>query len=343
MKKNKKLSFIISIVVSVVLLYWLLSSIEEGSILELFQNLFWPAFFSYLACMLIGFIFRSLRYCLLIGEGKVSLRDMFLVVMVRQVFVDLLPMKIGELSYVVLLKKRFNIPVETGMSSMMAVFLFDSICLFPPLFLSLVIVGKSSFAMFGGQFFFLTLLILAFLILIMWKLDRVFTQIHVWLDRILMKMGTKGPSWVKPLILKCEKIADELAEMKQRKIYLKTFIYSMIIRIFKYLAIYSLTFGLLRYKAISLSELSIFKIIIGLASAEFTSFLPIQGLAGFGTWEAAWALTFQWMGFSSDLAILSGFGTHLATQVTEYIIGAICLILLWLPWRKKLLAKNVSS
>ena len=176
-KKNNLYSFIVSILISVILLSWLLSHVEKGSLIELFQNIFWPAFLGYLVFMAIGFTFRALRYCWLIGVGKVRLRDMFLVVMVRQVFVDLLPMKIGELSYVVLLSKRFKIPVEVGFSSMMAVFLFDSICLFPVLLVSLMVTGKTGIELFPAQFFVLTSILVAILVWILWKLDSIFGKV----------------------------------------------------------------------------------------------------------------------------------------------------------------------
>jgi len=333
-KQNKIFSFILSIVVSVLLIVWLLSMVEEGTLLDLFRNFYWPAFYFYLLFFLIGFSLRALRYCWLIGPGKVSFKDMLLVTMVRQVFVDLLPMKLGELSYVVLLKKRFQVPVETGFSSMMAVFLFDCISLFPVLLLSLSVVGKTGMEVVSGSFIALTIGMLLLLCLILWKLDLIFGKIAAWLDRYLKKRVLKNPHWLSKVLLKCEKIAEELAHLKARRVYLKTFLISFGIRICKYLSIYSVLIALIQYKGIGVDDMNIFKVVIGLAGAELSSFLPVQGLAGFGTWEAAWALTFQWIGFDRDLAVLTGLGIHLTTQVTEYIVGAFCLVLLWLPWRK---------
>lgn len=333
-KQNKTFSFILSVVVSVLLIAWLLSMVEEGTLADLFRHFYWPAFYGYLLFFLIGFSLRALRYCWLIGEEKVSFKGMFLVTMVRQVFVDLLPMKLGELSYVVLLKKRFNVAVETGFSSMMAVFLFDCISLFPVLLLSLSVTGKTGIDVVSEWFVVLNIVMLFLLAVILWKLDFIFGRIAAWLDRFLKKRVLKNPHWLSKVLLKCEKIAEELAHLKERRVYLKTFVASFGIRICKYLSIYSVLMALIQYKGIGLADINIFKVIVGLAGAEFSSFLPVQGLAGFGTWEAAWALTVQWMGFDRDLAVLSGLGIHLTTQVTEYIVGALCLVLLWLPWRR---------
>jgi len=75
---------------------------------------------------------------------------------------------------------------------------------------------------------------------------------------------------------------------------------------------------------------------LGLSGAELTSALPIKGLAGFGTWESAWALTFRLMDFDPRLAVISGIGVHLITNVFEYSLGlGSILILAWPYLRKK--------
>jgi hypothetical protein len=89
--------------------------------------------------------------------------------------------------------------------------------------------------------------------------------------------------------------------------------------------------------------MSIWKTILGITGAELTSVLPVKGIAGFGTWESAWALTFQLMKFQPDIAIISGIGVHLITNIFEYSLGIISILILLLPFlRKKELKKNNS-
>lgn len=328
MNVKKVFSFVFSIILAVGLLWGLFSFIEKESFFSLLRDLSWPFFAGYLLFSICGFLLRSVRCQWIIGKGKLTLFQMYQVLMVRQIFLDLLPMKVGELSYVILLKKRFQIPVEVGMSSMIVIFLFDSISLFPILFLSLLAVGMEK-AFLGPSFIWLSLGILVFLVFILWGLPNL-VQMSVsflrWFER---KFFNSNKKWFVVVLEKGEKISSELNLLKARKIYLKTFWITFGIRFFKYLSIYSLLLALLASKGVGLESVGFLKMIIALTGSEVTTFLPIQGLGGFGTWEAGWVGAFVWLGLSYDLAVLSGFGTHLLTQITEYIVGGICLLLLW--------------
>lgn len=332
--KNKIISFVLSIILTIALIWGLFHFIEDKSIFSFFSKLYWPSFFLGIICLLGGFSLRTLRSYWFVGKENIRYHEMFLVVMVRQIFIDLLPMKMGELSYVLLLKKRFSIPVEIGMSSMMVTFLFDCISLFPVLFLSLVMVKGVGAEGVEGSFLWLSSILLILLVLVLWKLEALFHYFSVGFESVLKRSFLKKYQLVEKLSAKCHKITDELKLLKQRQIYLKTFFLTFGIRTFKYLSVYFVLFSLLKAQGFSLSELSFYFVVIALACSELTSFLPVQGLAGFGTWEAAWAGAFVWMGIGYDLAVLSGFGTHLLIQVTEYIFGGICLLLLYLPKKR---------
>ncbi len=332
MKKNI-LTLLVSFVVAAIFLSGLFSFVKKDSFIDLLQHFYWPPFFGYLLFSFLGYWLRSLRCCWLIGEDKLSLLQMYQVVMVRQVFVDLLPMKMGEFSYVLLLKKRFNIPVELGMSSMVVVFLFDCMSLFPVLLLALLVVGSGSH-FYNHSLLWISCLILSLLLVAIWKLDKMVKGFVVSLEKIRHKWFQKKHHWVDGMLEKGHKISDELVYLKDRKIYLKTFGVTFLIRSFKYLAMYCLLLDLLWYQGLGIHLLNFLQMIIALASSEITTFLPIQGIGGFGTWEAAWAGAFVLMGFSYDMAVLSGLGIHLLAQITEYIIGGACLITLWAPWKK---------
>jgi uncharacterized membrane protein YbhN (UPF0104 family) len=73
-------------------------------------------------------------------------------------------------------------------------------------------------------------------------------------------------------------------------------------------------------------------VFLGAVAAELAAALPIHGFAGFGTFEAAWAVSFVQLGFSQEHAIISGILAHSMSQVFEYSMGAIAL--LWLTRRR---------
>ena len=63
-----------------------------------------------------------------------------------------------------------------------------------------------------------------------------------------------------------------------------------------------------------------------MVSAELAAALPISGLGGFGTFEAAWALSFSQLGFSTEHAVLSGILAHAVSQMVEYVFGLAALV-----------------
>ena len=75
----------------------------------------------------------------------------------------------------------------------------------------------------------------------------------------------------------------------------------------------------------------IFRIFLGVVGAELAAALPIHGIAGFGTFEAAWALSFSQLGFSTEHAIMSGILAHAVSQLVEYSLGSGALLYVMRP------------
>jgi hypothetical protein len=66
-----------------------------------------------------------------------------------------------------------------------------------------------------------------------------------------------------------------------------------------------------------------------------STFLPFQGLAGFGTWEAAFALVAGRLGLTLENPFLTALVIHLTTQVWEYGLGVGALWMLSIRIRKR--------
>ena len=80
---------------------------------------------------------------------------------------------------------------------------------------------------------------------------------------------------------------------------------------------------------------------LGLADAAFgsslavlTNLLPINSFAGFGTQEGGWVAGFGLLGVSSDVALSTGLGVHLAQLASTIVLGLIGHVAMgWLPGR----------
>jgi hypothetical protein len=132
--------------------------------------------------------------------------------------------------------------------------------------------------------------------------------------------------------------AEELDKiMGREKAYVKIIISSFFVRIFKYGSLYFLLHSVLFHLNFKIKDLNFFKIFLGILGAEFSALLPVHGIAGIGTWESAWTLAFKWMGYlDPKVAIISGFGVHMTTQVFEYFLGIMGLVILYFPLRNNM-------
>jgi len=110
---------------------------------------------------------------------------------------------------------------------------------------------------------------------------------------------------------------------------------SFLIRLAKYVSVYVLLLGFLRSHGYRPADVGLWKTILGLTGAEFTALLPVKGLGGFGTWETAWSALFRILGFPGDLAVVSGLGVHITTNLLEYGLGALAILLLLLLFLRR--------
>ena len=68
--------------------------------------------------------------------------------------------------------------------------------------------------------------------------------------------------------------------------------------------------------------------VLGGTAAVVTGFLPIGGIGSFGTLEAGWALGFALVGLPANVAVASGFGFSIVTFVYAALFGVIGWFLL---------------
>jgi uncharacterized protein (TIRG00374 family) len=231
--------------------------------------------------------------------------------------------------------KTLKFPFQKAASSFVVAFVFDFLTLSPFLIFSIFVVGMGTSAVSSSSLLIISLVFFSLVFLVLWKLiplSQVALKIFEWLLK-LFKLEDK--KWA---LLSTEKIRmtiEDIRQIKKKGIYWLTFIQSLGIRLTKYGALYFLLFSLLRSHAYTMEKLSFFKTILGVTGAELSGALPIKGIGGFGTWESAWALTFQLLDFDSHIAVLSGIGVHLITNFFEYFLGIISILILASPIIKK--------
>jgi uncharacterized membrane protein YbhN (UPF0104 family) len=335
MKKNRLIYILISVALSVVLLALLFSQIETGDLARVLRSLFLPALFGYMAASLAGTLLRTWRYRLLFGRGLVRWPHLLLATFVRNSFVDLLPARAGSLSFIYILNRRLSVPFETVTSVFVVSFVYDFLTLGPFVVAAVVLAGLGREHLNSGALVAIgAAFSLVWLAILRWLPEAaafVLRLVHAALRAVKRAEGPAARLFEE----KFRATIEGLKSVRARKMDLVLFFQSLLIRLAKYVSIYLLLAALLRNSGFDFSRLDFWTMILGLTGAEMTSSFPIKGLAGFGTWETAWALTFTLMGVDTRLAVVSGLGVHLLTNLFEYTLGIASILILAAPFLKR--------
>lgn len=332
MKPKTLVPFLLSVLISVLLLGWLFQRIEWGGFVQTVADIHLPALFTFMGISLMGTLLRAWRYKLLLAPEPVGWGPILGVTLIRNLFIDLLPARIGSLSYVYVLNRRLGFSLPSAASTFMLAVLLDFLTLSPFLIVSLLWVGLGTSLLSAGWTMAFSLAFLALMFFVLWTIAPLIRQATRWLSKVLTTVGWGERRKVHQLRIFGERTASALAAFRRRRLFWPIYGLSFLIRLAKYTSLYALLYALLFSHGYSLRTLSFGKTILGITAAEFTSVLPLKGLAGFGTWESAWALAFQLMDFDPGLAALSGVGVHLITNCFEYLLGILAILVLFSPF-----------
>ncbi len=332
---KKKIGFILlSLTVSIVLIWILFGKIETKDFLYTISHIFIPALLAFFAISLFGSFLRAWRYKLLLYPQKISWGNIFLVTFIRNIFVDLLPVRIGSLSYIYILNKRLNISFNAATSSFVVAFVYDLISLSPFLILAIIAVGLGTTSISTPLMLLFSFLFLLIMIIIYWQLLEL-CRFLLTIYRIFLRIiKSDQKKWAVVSIEKLQLTIKDISQIRKRRTDLPVFLLSIGIRMAKYGALYILLFALLQVHGYTFASLSIWKTILSITGAEMSGFLPLKGIGGFGTWESAWAGMQTLLGFELQIAVISS-GIHLVTNLFEYILGLLSILYLALPFSKK--------
>lgn len=333
MARRKPLTIILSVLVTVGLLAWLFASIPVRDFWTALREIHVPWMLLYLLISLAATAAKAARSKWLLAPEKISWADMLLVTFVRNGFEDLLPARLGSLSYVVVLNRNLSLPFEAAASTLVVMLVFDFLTLSPFILAALLLAGTAASILPGPLLVGLALGYFLVVLAIVWKIVPVTRFFVSLLHRALGLFGALDRPAARKALGKLDETVSSLSVIQARKIAFPLFLVSSLIRLLKYLSLYALLLAILRHRGIGMSELALWKVVLAITAAELTSLLPVKGIADFGTWESAWVLAFALMGLDRATAVLSGFSVHLVTNLFEY--GFAGLALLALSFRRK--------
>lgn len=330
MLKKRIFYILISVLVSVALILFLLSQIEIDDIFQTYLNIYVPALLVFFGLSLLGSFFRAWRYKILLSPLKIGWGQILLATFVRNLFTDLLPLRIGSLSYIYVLNSRLKYSFNSAASSFLVSLIYDFLSLSPFLVLAILVLGLGSTPLSTPLFLLISVVFFLLILAVVFKLPD-FCEVCLRLfESILKKTGAAQRKWAQLSLDKIRATITDIRALREQKKDRPALLLSLAIRTAKYSALFCLLFALLRSQGYLTSDLSFWKTILGITGAELTGYLPIKGIGDFGTWESGWALTLILLGFESRTAILSS-GIHLVTNFWEYFLGLASILILALP------------
>lgn len=310
---KKAANILIPAVITVVIFFLFFRDISITDIKENFLKIPLTFILVFIFLSLLGTVLRAYKYQILLS-GKLGFKDIFLITLVRNFSVDLLPARTAALLFYSWLTKKKGIPLEEGASSFVVSVFYDALAL--------------AF-MLGGLIFFIETEVNRWAIYIgmglLFSISIVMIFFAEGIIRFILKLKVTG-RFPKPAGA-LEKIEAYLGRHKKNSERLLVFGLSLGIRLIKYLFVFILFEGVVRV-GFGLNTFASFS--FGLAGTELSSLLPIQGLGGFGTWELAFAVIFKALKIPAENLKEAGIVIHIITQAWEYVIGVAALIYLFI-------------
>lgn len=315
--------------VTVGVLAYLLAQIEPAELLAAARGMTPRHFCAFLALLLAGVAARVLRFRLLLGP-PIRLSLLTGIVFVRNLFVDLLPARLGELSYVYLLTTRAKRRLEEGLASLILSVAFDVMALAPLVVLALLVISSDSTV--SGPWLGAAALGLG---LLAFGGARLAGPIGRRVAQMVAPAAGSATGRRAALGTLIRKSALALDDAWTRGVAVPVLAVSIVVRLCKFGSYFFLVLAIVGPRDEAAANLEFFRVFLGVLGAELAAALPIPTIAGFGTYEAGWTVSFVQLGFSREDAIITGVIAHAVSQVVEYALGGLALLAILWPYRNR--------
>lgn len=345
-KPNKRkiiwqaINVIIVVAIGIFLVYFLLKQVNFNDVKKAFLNMDITFLVIGLVIMFIQNIFRAYQKKILIGNANINMGDLFMVTLIRNGLNMVLPARTGEISYVYVLKRKFKLPVEIGVSTLVLILIFDLVMVFSLIVIAIIIVGINKYAISSAMIIIIAVALLAAALLILFFLPQIIGLILKLLNKLLTRYRIGKNKAIQFIYKKLVDINENIIVIKKRRVYWKVYLVSLVIRVLKFVSYYFIILAIMKPMGYSIANLSFWVIFLGTVVAEISAVLPTHALAGFGTYEGAFALSFVILGFSKELSIIVGFNYHLIILLFSVSLSILAMIILSLPFYR---VRNIEN
>lgn len=316
---KKYLARLLPLGVGLVLISWLFSQVDLHEAARIVRNIPPSLLLAGMGSYLGGFLLRAFRFRLLLPQ-QIPLRHLVPIVLVHYAALNIIPARLGELSYIILLKQVNQVSTGRSVSNLLIARVFDHLTI------SLLFLMSAVFLDFSSSWLNTLLLVVSVALIATCALLA-----------LLLAYKTRYVGWFHALIsaLKLErfqlahKIERELEEVVNALLTLRfganlfpVFIVSCGI----WLCIFATNYFLLHAFQV---QLSYQEIVFTSTCIIMMRLLPLQFVSGFGIHETTWVFLAEALGVPRQIAITAAFGSHIIATLFLLCFGLYGLMRLY--------------
>ena len=311
---------VLSVVVTVALLYFVLDELQGADLGELITRI--PAW-SWIGALLVYLalnLLRALRFHVLLDKRDSPMRLLIPITLYHNGLVRVVPFKLGEISYVILLKTRLNYTMQEGVGSLFGARILELVIIVLVFAFGIFMSGEQ----FAAQRDQLTAGVLSVFLVSVIGLYYAGSLLRLALNvmqRIPILSTDKPDSFFAVAQSKLIELAAEFDRIRQPRLFFS----ALFISCFTYTSSFLTNYILLRAVGLD-ADLPIVITVISLGM--FGSAFPFT-LSGFGIVETAWwtGLT-RFAGYAGDEAAAIGIVLHGFQIVAAVLYGLVGYVLI---------------
>ena len=291
-----------SIAITVVLLADLVGRVNWSEFDQLLGRIAATSWIGALSAYLALNLFRSLRFRILLDKRDSPWRILIPITLYHNFLVRALPFKLGELSYIVLLRSRLNYTMEEGLSSLFGARVLELLIIIM-VFASSIPASAEQLAAQRDELTLAIAITFAVSLVGLYFGGSVIRALQNATRPILTAVERRRPGFGAGVDNRLRQLADEMDRIRQPRLFLTAFFTTC----FTYTSSFLTNYILLRALGVDV-DLPVFIAIISLGM--FASAFPFT-VSGFGVVEGAWLVGLtQFAGMPGADAAAAGFLLH---------------------------------
>lgn len=307
-KKNSTIGSWLGAFFSLVVIAYVLWTLDFRQVMETFSHMRWVLFFLAFGIYLLNYLLRTWRFRLLLSLDDISFDKLFGLTSLYGMYLYLLPAKSGEASYPVMLKNRLKVALTHSTATLIVARFFDfaTVALFIPFVLVPFWMQIHPIIRWVAVFFVASVVLgsvfgLGFV--------RHSDKWHTWSQS--SSMGILGR--IKTVL---GRLLASLAEIDRQGQYWLLALLTIAI----WACVQANFFLIIRALGYSLSLLEI--IVVTIIMVPMT-LLPLQGFANLGTHEIGWTAAFALFGYTQATALSIAVSSHIVLLIFVLTLGLV--------------------